>query len=76
MLDLKDFFHLPEVDVLLAQIVNDPRGITVVAGLGPRSALDELLAFLQRGPSHARVDQVDADWPKPTGQFTRFQVIA
>ncbi|MGH2592117.1 MAG: GAF domain-containing protein, partial [Anaerolineae bacterium] len=38
MLDLKDFFHLPEVDVLLAQIVNDPRGITVVAGLGPRSA--------------------------------------
>lgn len=38
MLDLKDFFHLPEVDVLLAQIVNDARGITVVAGLGPRSA--------------------------------------
>jgi len=38
MLDLKDFFHLPEVDVLLTQIVNDPRGITVVAGLGPRSA--------------------------------------
>ncbi|HLF24834.1 MAG TPA: SpoIIE family protein phosphatase [Anaerolineae bacterium] len=38
MLDLKDFFHLPEVDVLLAQIVNDQRGITVVAGLGPRSA--------------------------------------
>ncbi len=38
MLDLKDFFHLPEVDVLLAQAVHDPRGITVVAGLGPRSA--------------------------------------
>ncbi len=38
MIDLKDFFHLPEVDVLLTQVVNDPRGILVVAGLGPRSA--------------------------------------
>src|SRR5512145_243261 len=38
MIDLKDFFHLPEVDVLLAQVVNDARGITVVAGLGARSA--------------------------------------
>lgn len=37
MIDLKDFFHLPEVDVLLAQIVNDLRGITVIAGLGARS---------------------------------------
>ena len=44
MLDLKDFFHLPEVDVLLAQVVNDSRGITVVAGLGPRSAQSSLPA--------------------------------
>ncbi len=43
MLDLKDFFHLPEVDVLLAQIASDPRGITVVAGLGPRSAQGTLV---------------------------------
>jgi hypothetical protein len=38
MLDLKDFFHLPDVDVLVPQIVNDSRGIIVVAGLGPRSS--------------------------------------
>ncbi len=38
MLDLKDFFHLPEVDVLLAQVVDDPRGITVVAGRGSHLA--------------------------------------
>ena len=37
MIDLKDFFHLPEVDVLLAQVVGDARGITVIAGLGARS---------------------------------------
>jgi sigma-B regulation protein RsbU (phosphoserine phosphatase) len=38
MLELKDFFHLPEVDVLLAQVVADSRGITVVAGRGSRLA--------------------------------------
>jgi len=61
---------------LTGWVANRPDGTVEVMAEGPRSALDELLAFLQRGPSHARVDQVDVDWPKPTGQFTRFQVIA
>lgn len=43
MFELKDFFHLSEVDQLLTQIVNDPRGITVVAGLGARSAQSKVL---------------------------------
>lgn len=38
MFELNDFFHLSEVDQLLANITDDPRGITVVSGLGPRSA--------------------------------------
>ncbi|MGH2592118.1 MAG: acylphosphatase [Anaerolineae bacterium] len=60
---------------LTGWVANRPDGTVEVMAEGPRSALDELLAFLQRGPSHARVDRVDVDWPKPTGQFTRFQVI-
>jgi len=60
---------------LTGWVANRPEGTVEVMAEGPRAALDELLAFLQRGPSHARVDQVDVDWPKPTGQFTRFQVV-
>jgi serine phosphatase RsbU (regulator of sigma subunit) len=37
MLELKDFFHLPQVDALVEQLVTDKPGLIVVAGLDPRS---------------------------------------
>ena len=36
MLELKDFFHLPQVDALIEQIVADGPGMVIVAGLDPR----------------------------------------
>ncbi len=36
MLALKDFYHLPQVDSLVAQIVRGRAGLVVVAGLDPR----------------------------------------
>ena len=36
MLELKDFFHLPEVDALFEQLAADGPGLIVVAGLDPR----------------------------------------
>lgn len=36
MLELKDFFHLPQVDKLLKQLVTDQPGLVIVAGLDPR----------------------------------------
>jgi acylphosphatase len=45
-----------------------------VTAEGSRSALDELLAFLHKGPRSAFVTQVDARWPAPTGEFHRFEV--
>jgi serine phosphatase RsbU (regulator of sigma subunit) len=36
MLELKDFFHLPQVDALVEQLVADGPGLVVVAGLDPR----------------------------------------
>lgn len=59
---------------LIGWVANRPDGTVEVMAEGPRSALDQLLAFLQHGPSHARVDRVDAEWRKPSGRFTRFQV--
>ena len=36
MLKLRDFFHLPQVDDLVAELVADGPGLIVVAGLDPR----------------------------------------
>src|SRR5262245_34220245 len=36
MLRLDDFFHLPQLDQLITQVVADHRGLVVVAGLDPR----------------------------------------
>lgn len=41
---------------------------------GGRAALEQLLAFVQQGPSHARVDHVDAEWLACTDQFHGFQI--
>ena len=59
---------------LTGWVANRPDGTLEVMAEGARPALDQLLAFLQRGPSHARVERVDAEWLKPGGRFTRFQV--
>jgi len=39
MLELKDFFHLPQVDSLVEQLVTQRSGLIVVAGLEPRPAV-------------------------------------
>ena len=36
MLKLEDFFHLPQLDTLVEQLVADGPGLTIVAGLDPR----------------------------------------
>ncbi len=36
MLKLEDFFHLPQVDTLVAQMIADGPGLAVVAGFDPR----------------------------------------
>jgi sigma-B regulation protein RsbU (phosphoserine phosphatase) len=55
MLDLKDFFHLPEVDDLFAQIAGDDRGVTVVAGLGPRALTPTGTGTLSGRPTIAAI---------------------
>jgi serine phosphatase RsbU (regulator of sigma subunit) len=40
MLDLKDFFHLPQLDALVEQLVMDEAGLVVVAGAPPAPGED------------------------------------
>ena len=49
-------------------------GSVEVVAEGEKAALKKLLTFLHRGPPSARVDRVQADWTKATGEFARFRV--
>jgi len=41
---------------------------------GPREAVDELVAWAQRGPSAARVARVTVQWIAPTGERSGFAI--
>src|SRR5512133_3984311 len=52
MLALKDFYHLPQVDSLVQQMVSGRAGLVVVAGLDPRPGAGPTLdGFLPSGRS-------------------------
>lgn len=55
-------------------VKNEWDGTVQVVAEGPRTVLDELLAFLRVGPRSAVVTRVDSRWPAPTGGFSRFEV--
>ncbi|MBI3963079.1 MAG: acylphosphatase [Deinococcus sp.] len=42
-------------------------GRVEVVAEGQLAALDSLLRWLQQGPVHARVEEMQVDWSEPTG---------
>jgi serine phosphatase RsbU (regulator of sigma subunit) len=63
MLELKDFFHLPEVDDLVARLAAEGPGLVVVAGLDPRPQAQGAAPQ----PGHAFL---------PSGRATFFGILA
>lgn len=59
---------------LTGWVANRYDGSVEVVAEGPRTALEQLLAFLQQGPSMARVDQVQHEFFPATGEFKRFTI--
>ena len=53
---------------------NLPDGTVEVYAEGKRDALAELVEWLERGPSGARVARVDARYGPATGDSTHFQI--
>lgn len=41
---------------------------------GKESDVRAVVEWCRRGPEGARVDQIEVDWEKPTGEFADFQV--
>lgn len=59
---------------LRGYVRNVPDGEVEVVAEGDRPRLEHLLALLERGPSAAEVEHVEAQWSVGTGAFFSFQV--
>lgn len=53
---------------------NLPDGTVEVVAEGEQYALDQLIVFLRRGPTHAVVLHVDLSWEAPTYQYQQFLI--
>jgi len=61
---------------LAGWVANRADGTVEVTAEGPRAALEDLLAYLHHGPSHAGVTRVEAEWRRATGRFSDFRIMA
>jgi len=59
---------------LTGWVRNASDGSVEVTAEGLRPTLESLLKFLHVGPSHARVERVEAEWGAATGEFSGFSV--
>lgn len=59
---------------LVGWVRNTPDGNVEVVAEGARGALESLLEFLHRGPQHARVRHVKAEWLAASGEYDTFSV--
>lgn len=57
---------------LVGESVNLPDGSVRVVAEGPRAALDDLVAWLETGPTPGRVATVDVVWQTPRGDLSGF----
>lgn len=59
---------------LLGWVRNESNGDVSLVAEGTEEALLGLLAFVKIGPSHARVDNLSAEWGQAEGTFERFRI--
>jgi len=56
-------------------VKNRNDGTIEIIAEGEEDAIKELLGWAQRGPSAARVDDVDVRWRGYTGEFSEFRIV-
>ncbi len=59
---------------LVGFVQNRPDGSVEFVAEGTREALDRLLDSARVGPSSAVIENVDAQWSAPTGEFHHFEI--
>jgi acylphosphatase len=56
-------------------VKNRADGSVEIVGEGDEDAIKEMISWAQRGPSAARVDDVDVRWRGYTGEFSDFRIV-
>jgi acylphosphatase len=59
---------------LLGEVRNLADGRVELIAEGDKSVIEKLAAWCRRGPSQARVDEVEVRWAAATGEFKTFRV--
>ena len=59
---------------LVGYVRNRSDGSVEFVAEGTRDALERLVDEVRLGPSSAVVDNVDAQWSTPTGEYHRFEI--
>jgi acylphosphatase len=54
---------------------NRPDGNVEILAEAEEDAIREMVSWAQRGPSAARVDDVDVRWRSYTGEFSDFRIV-
>jgi len=59
---------------LVGYVRNHSDGSVEFVAEGSRDALERLLDVVRVGPASAAVENVDAQWSAPTGEYQRFEI--
>ena len=59
---------------LVGLVKNKPDGAVQVIAEGEIERLKELVEWCYNGPMLARVDKIDVEWRKASGQFNEFKI--
>lgn len=59
---------------LVGKVKNESDGTVQVIAEGEEKGLKGLVNWCYNGPMLARVDKIDVEWGKATGQFNKFEI--
>lgn len=59
---------------LVGWVRNNPDGTVELMAEGENEVLENLVEWAKSGPGHAKVEGVQEDWSKATGEFSSFEI--
>ncbi len=59
---------------LIGWVKNEPDDTVQIVAEGEEKELEKLVEWCYNGPVLARVDKIDVEWEKTSGQFNKFEI--